>query len=518
MKKILLLLTSALAISIIAGCAEEDTAPAPVAELSFEEKISTINVNDVTIDDAIYMTVQSLYNVPEISQTVKDNVKRVYEGLQTGSIFTTPDGSAGENMGMGEVKYPAIASAVFQSLYKTVEASTNTDSSLKRLLTYSALDNETLFNEIIGGLSANQEDLSLINSFVTNFRDYVLSSQDNIVAISEEYVKLLLDSSSSASKTAGGGGVVSAQEYLVSANIAYTFADIAIKSKIALNFDPNVYPEKIHFLANTVYNLSEETKLKITYDKGLVYYNTTDAIDGFNNDLIYQLVASVLNDINTTNQIPGGAPYPATYVVKEVDGVVPEVIEDAAATPNPYVYASSDDGYITADIIVYQSIGKALLASPAGNTIYTGADYAELEPTNMVTNNMLTIYQRLKENGLKAPLYTGEDGAKALTEVIAKYLRDSGIVYLNSNVDANNTAYTALQTLIDALFTPAGGGEAPACALIKEYNKVLDDAAIGRAYNTGYYTKDADGSLCNIYISDTERKNFDSNDYGITAQ
>lgn len=510
MKKILFLLTSVLAVFGLAGCAEEET-PAPVVELSYEEKINKINVNDITEEEAVYMTVQSLYNVPELSENVKQSVIQVYEGLQTGKIF----GEEGPVTGMGEVKHPAIASAVFQSLFKTVSVS-NSDN-LTKLLSYDALDNQTIFQEAMTGIITNTEDFNVIQNFVNNFARYVISSQDNIVNISKEYVTLLLDSSSSASKTAGGGGVVSAQEYLVSANIAYAFSDIAIRGQIALNFDAKKYPEKVKFLANTLYNFSEETKLRITYDKSLVYFNTNDAIAGLDSPYGIQIVKSVLNDINTTTQLPGGSPYPSTYVLKvEDNGTLPTVIPDAAVATNPY-YQGPDGTLLSADEYIYKTVGSFLLASPAGNNIYLGSDYSPLTPTNMVNNNMLDIYQRLKLNGLKAPLITSKIGAEALAAVIAKYLRDAGIVYLTSNVDAtsNSAGFSNFQLLAGALFVQdTTTGEIPACALIREYNKTIDDAAISSPYNQGFYTREASGSLCGIYIDDTERKDFNAADYG----
>lgn len=508
MKKILLLLTSALAVFCIAGCAEEET-PAPVVELSFEEKVSRTNVNDISEEEAIYMTVQSLYGVPELSAGVKERVMRVYEGLQDGKIF----GEGGPVAGMGDVKHSSIASAVFQSLYRTVDASNSEN--LKKLLSYSGLDNETIFNEAMAAVVQNPEDQKVIQDFVNNFAWYVISSQDNIVNIAEQYITLLADSSSSASKTAGGGGVVSSQEYLVSANIAYAFTDIAIKTKIALNFDAKKYPEKVEFLATTLYNLTEATKLRITYDKALAYFSINDAIPGIDSAAVYTLINTILTDINTTTQIPGGMPYPATYVVKAYDnGTMPTVTPDEAAVSVPY-YKGADGKLVSADEAVYTSLGNYLLASPAGNTIYAGSDYSQLSPTNMVNNNMLKIYKKLKENGLKAPLITSAIGAKALGNVIAKHLRDNGIVYLNSNVSAtsNQAAQTQFDNLVAALFMN-NNGVIPACELIKEYNKTLDDAAIGIIYNQGFYTKDASGGLCGIYISDTERRNFDATDYG----
>lgn len=504
MKKILLL-TTALAVLGLAGCAEEET-PAPAKELSFEEKISKINVNSLSDEEAIYMTIQNLYNVPELSAGVRERVLMVYEGLQNGKIFGTESADAG----MGEVKHPAIASAVFQSLYQTVQASNATN--LQKLLTYSALDNETIFNEAMNAMLTSEADKKVMQDFIANFKSYVLTSQDNIVNIADKYVTLLLDSSSSASKTAGGGGIVSAKEYFVSANIAYAFAEIAINTKTALNFDANLYPEKVDFLAETLYNLTEETKLRITYDKSLTYFNVLEVIPDFANEWAKNLVQAILLDINTTDQVPGGMPYPATYVVKpNAEGVVPAVTPDATADADNFY-----TGVVTADKAIYTIIGNYLLGSPSGNSIYAGSDYSQLSSTNMVNNNMLKIYNRLKANGLKAPLTTSSIGANALAQVIAKHLRDNGIVYLNSNVNSNtaNNAQTTLDNLINALFTPNQlTGVIPACELIDEYNKTLDDAAIGRPANTGYYTRDASGGLCGIYISDAERKDFNAGDY-----
>lgn len=514
MKKILLLLTSAITLIGIAGCAEEEN-PAPAFELSYEEKIRSTNVNDITEEEAIYLTIQSLYNMPELSANVKENIIKLYEGLQDGSIFTLNEKeTAGETIaGIGEVKYSAIASAVVQSLYKEVKSSNA--ASLKHLLTYDTLDNKTLFDEAIVEVTQNVEDQKFILDFINNFANYVIASQDNIIKIADEYTPLLLDSSSSASKTAGGGGVVSTQEYYISANIVYMLSYIAENNQIALGFDAEKYPEKIKFLASTIYGINDATKLKITYDKSLVYFNMEDTIEGINTPEVSSLIHSILMDINTTEQIPGGAPYPATYVVKAVDGVIPQVPQDAKAATNPFYDSSLGGGYITADILIYTTIGNYLLASPTGNSIYAGSDYSQLVPTNMVNNNMLIIYQKLKENGLKAPLYTGAIGAKSLSTVIAKHLTDNGIVYLNSNVDtqSNEAAQKELNNLITAMFKSTNGVEAPACKLIKEYNKTIDESAIGRPSNQGFYTRDASGGLCNIYIDDALRKNFDEADY-----
>lgn len=513
MKKILLMLMSALAVFIIAGCAEEKS-PAPAAELSYEEKVASTNVNDITAEEAIYMTVQGLYNVPELSENVKKHLITMYDVLQTGNL-PLPDGTTIPMEGTGEVKHPAIASALFQSLYKAVVASNSAN--LQGLLTYSTMDNETLFYQAISNMAASPEDIAVIGSFITNFKTYIIPTQDNIVNVAKKYNAILLDSTSFASTTAGGGATVATKEYLISANIIYMFTDILTKAKVFLDFDAEIYPEKIDFMSTTLYDLADATKLKVTYNKSLVYFETTDAIDLFVGETMYNLVNVILTDINTTKQIPGGAPYPVTYVVKAEDGVIPQVTQDTTAADNPFYYKELGAGYVTADYLIYHKIGNYLLASPTGNNIYAGSDYGQLTPTNMVTNNMLYIYQMLKANGLKAPLYTGEIGADILAEIIGKYLRDNGIVYLNSNIpqDMTNINYQTFQYMVTSLFTPnATTGIAPACALIEEYNKTIDDSAVGNAYNTGYYTRDASGGLCGIYIDDTERKDFNAADYG----
>lgn len=513
MKKNLLILMSALAAFIIAGCAEEKS-PAPVAELSYEEKVASTNVNDITAEEAIYMTVQGLYNVPELSENVKKHLLTMYDALQYGNL-TLPDGTSLPLEGAGEIRHPAIASALFQSLYKAVVASNSAN--LQSLLTYSTMDNETLFYEAIGNMVQDKNDLTVIGTFITNFKTFIIPTQDNIVSVANQYNAILLDSTSFASTTAGGGATVGTQEYLISANIIYMFTDILTKAKVFLDFDADMYPEKIDFMSTTLYDLADATKLKVTYNKSLVYFETTDAIDLFVSQTMYDLVNVILTDINTTKQIPGGMPYPATYVVKAEDGLVPQVTSDSVAKTNPFYYKELGGGYVTADYLIYHKIGNYLLASPTGNNIFVGSDYGQLTPTNMVTNNMLDIYQQLKAHGLKAPLYTGEIGANILAEIIGKYLRDNGIVYLNSNIpqDIANPAYQLHAGMVKSLFTPnAATGIAPACALIEEYNKTIDDSAVGNPYNIGYYTRDASGGLCGIYIDDTERTDFDAADYG----
>ena len=176
MKKILLLLTSAITLIGIAGCAEEEN-PAPAVELSYEEKIRSTNVNDITEEEAIYLTIQSLYNMPELSANVKENIIKLYEGLQDGSIFTLNEKeTAGETIaGIGEVKYSAIASAVVQSLYKEVKSSNA--ASLKHLLTYDTLDNKTLFDEAIVEVTQNVEEQKFILDFINNFAKYVIRGE-----------------------------------------------------------------------------------------------------------------------------------------------------------------------------------------------------------------------------------------------------------------------------------------------------------------------------------------------------
>ena len=195
----------------------------------------------------------------------------------------------------------------------------------------------------------------------------------------------------------------------------------------------------------------------------------------------------MLVDINTSTEIPGGSPYPATYMVKN-SGVSHKADEQAAT--NPYkAIVDAFPGRNVADDIIYKTLGEKLIGSPAGNEMYRSdsSDYSRLKPTNIVTNNMLILYQKLRSYGLKAPYFTSEIGASSLSLVIAKHVSNYGILYYTANkgmdglgniggVDVQN-----ISALIDGFFLQdSSSGIVPACELIKEYNKTLDDSAIDR--------------------------------------
>lgn len=530
-KFLFLIFMTALALGIISGCAEEETVSPQAQALSFEEKLASTNVNDMSPEEALLMTAQHIYNVPVLTPEVKEKLTAFFTGIQSSdyiydNVSITP---------IGTITSPALASVAFNLLYREAvkHEQTNGTSTLLTLLSYEKMalhlndPNSQEFLDYQNAVAAFKSDSTggqkVLNDTLSKISYYLVANQESIEAVLREYEKLLLDSSSSASKSAGGGGVIGYNKFNVSANIAYMLSDILIKTDTVVSFDGNTQHDKVLFFAQLLYGITEATKLKITYDQSLIYFDTLKVIPHLT--VITALVKNLLNDVITTKQIPGGAPYPATYELKPDENgnipSLPETDQDEAASAHPFIEKTLGGGYKTADILIYQSIGEKLLGSPAGTTIYLGYDGAPLPPSNRVSNHMLHIYQRLKKNGLKAPLYTGEIGAEILTDIIGRHLRDAGIVYINANqITHDVTGSQSLKATVDQMFRSDvnTGAEAPVCALIREYNLALDNSAIGNPYNKGYYTMDADGALCSINISDSERSAFDEAAYGTQVQ
>ncbi len=534
MKKILLLLTSLLAIIAIAGCAEEEDTT-PVAAKTYEEKIKTTSVHDLSRNEAVLLTAQALYNVPSLSNDVQKRVMHFYKMLETGDFSVnggnTQTGPQNQNgQGIGKIEDPAIASSVFQTLYARILIASVSNNpvtnqpmkvdNLKALMTYSIMDNTTAYNKARDNLTKNPDEIMLIQKFIKDYKDYIVPAQKQIVAVAKEYEKLLLDSSSSASKTAGGGGVVSVTEYSVSANIVYTFVELLLNSGIVINFDTNTQKDKILYTAELFYGLKDETKLKLTYDKDLSKFKVTDAISSIQKPEAQYLVKELLKNINETRQIPGGEPYPERYVMKIEQGITTPPISRPDSPLNPIKYL---DG--SADYTIITNVGDYLLASPTGKKYYVGNDYAPLKQTNNVTNNMALIYEKLKEYGLKSPEKISKEGVKALSEIISKYLRETGVSYYLANIGKYSVSSITEKDTTDK-YTPdqllsgfvakffakdKTTGIIPACMLIEEYNKRLDAAAISYAGNKGYFATNAKSSYCQIYIDSDLRRDFLNN-------
>lgn len=499
MKKIfiLLILTT---VTLFFGCSDEDSTTPPAADTSYNALLRDYSVNDFTVEDAVYMTAQNLYNISELSEDAKKNLINFYEAMKDGSITA-------DSQGLGDIKYPSIASTVFQSLFQQLLSSPNAEHAvnLKRIMNYSSINvSEEEYNTLLSDIANSPADAAFLKGFMDVIRSFVTTKQEYITAISDTYENLLLDSSSSASKTAGGGGPIGYKKYNLSANIAYLFSNLAMQMRVIFNYDLENQKDRTSFIADMIYYLSDDTKLRITYDKYLLYFDFSKVIDLHVQYLAY--LRAMVKDINETREIPGGSPYPATYMVKNNDG---SAKPDDIAEQNPYAEIANEfPTRNVADDIIYKTLGEKLLGSPAGNVLYLGADYSRLKPTNTVINNMLYLYKKLRENGLKAPYFTSEIGANSLCLVIAKHVSNYGIVYLTANSSVGN-----IKELIDGLFQKDSSGIVPACALIKEYNKTLDDSAIDRVSNKGYFLDTAGGGLCDIYMEPDLIKKFTIDEY-----
>lgn len=496
---ILFILTT---VTLFFGCSDEDSNTTTAADTSYNVLLRDYSVNDFTVEEAVYMTAQNLYNISELSEDAKRNLMNFYEAMKDGSITA-------DSQGLGDIKYPSIASTVFQFLFQQLQQSSA--GNVKKIMDYSIINvSEEEYNTLLAAIQNTQADTEFLKGFMNNIHLFVTTNQEYIAAISHTYENLLLDSSSSASKTAGGGGPIGYKKYNLSANIAYLFSSLAMQMQVIFNYDLENHKDRTSFIADMIYYLNDSTKLKITYDKYLLYFDVSKVIDVHNDYLIY--LQAMVKDINETKEIPGGSPYPATYMVINKDDS--SIKSDEKPETNPYENIAKEfPDRNVADMLIYQTLGEKLLGSPAGNVLYRGADYSRLKPTNTVTNNMLYLYKKLRENGLKAPYFTSEIGANSLCFVIAKHTANYGIVYLTANNGVGN-----IKELIDNFFQKNSQGIVPACELIKEYNKTLDDSAINIASNKGYFLDTAGGGLCDIYMEPDLIKKFNLDEYKAIAR
>ena len=161
MKKIfsLLILTT---VTLFFGCADEDSTTPPAADTSYNALLRDKSVNDFTEEEAVYMTAQNLYNISEISEDAKKNLMTFYEMMKNGSII--PNGQ-----GLGDIKYPSIASTAFQSLFQNLLAAPAQmgDIKTKSILTYSSVNvSEEEFSALLLEITNSQADISFLSGFM----------------------------------------------------------------------------------------------------------------------------------------------------------------------------------------------------------------------------------------------------------------------------------------------------------------------------------------------------------------
>lgn len=450
-------------IFIIAGCADSNHSNDTTGGTVGKEVIQTPLAN-MSVDEAILKTASRMYYT-ELSEEAKSTILLFLNVFQTGIVPT--DGkkiNEGSIDGFGKITNPEVASAVVQLLYiyakdgkiDGIDAlpDITTTNPFTPLLSYSTLSDQAAIQNALVNIR-EEMDKTTYAQIETAFK-YIVQSQDTIANIAKSYESRLLDSLSSASKTSGGGGTVLVDTYDVSANVAYTIALFPLMGKKAITADNEV----IAAVSKSLYEFNEPSKLKISYNHIPNYFNVYDIAT---KEQIATTIKPVIEDI-LLNKVPGGFP------VQGGDG------DDAPFTTT--YPAETTDFYLT------ENITARLFGAPDTQHI-----------SNMAKNRTLELHKKLRKYGMKLPKgETSPTGMENISSTVAKYLRENGIRYIDFNKNTGDFS----TTLTKIIGTSGSTTNSIACQIVKEVNKAVDDAGKAFEGNKGFYTNDADNSLCGL--------------------
>lgn len=462
-------------IFIIVGCADSNHNNDTTGGTVGKEVIQTPLAN-MSVDEAILKTASRMYYT-ELSEAGKATILMFLDVFQTG-IVPTDGGKINEGSiaGFGTITNPEVASAVVQLLYiyakdgkiDGIDAlpDITTTNPFTPLLSYSTLSDQVAIQTAL--VNIRKMDTTTYTKIETAFK-YIVQSQDTIANIARSYESRLLDSSSSASKTSGGGGTVLVDTYDVSANIAYTIALFPLMGNKAIVADT----ADVEAVSKLLYDFNEPSKLKISYNHIPNYFNIYDIAT---KEQIATTIIPVITDI-LISDIPGGSP---------VQGGQGD--ESSFTTTYP---TETTDFYLT------DNITARLYGAPDAQYI-----------SNMAKNRTLELHNKLREYGMKLPKgKTSDTGMENISSTVAKYLHENGYVYKNFNKSTSD-----FQTTLNAIIGQGGTTTTSiACQIVKEVNKAVDDAGKAFEKNKGFYTQDANNTLCNLpEIQSTERVDYSS--------
>lgn len=450
-------------IFIIAGCADSNHNNVDTGTAG--KVVPQTALSNLSVEDAILETSRRMYST-ELSDKAKSTLLMIFNAVSTGYISEGQPINAGTLGGIGQMTNPYVASAVIQLFYHYASGGTvpgltpDPNNPFKELLYYQNLEDDVAIAQALSNVKAMD---SKTYAGIEAIFKMIVDSENSIMEIAKAYESKLLDSSSSASKTSGGGGAVLVDGYNVSANISYVIALFPIFGQAVLNTSV----ADVEQVAKSLYDFNEASKLKVTYDKNLVYFDIYEiaSTDQMNNTLVPVLTDIIKNDISGGKPVKGDT-------------------DDETLNPSPYT-SNTTDYYLT------DNITTKLFGVPDEQYI-----------SNMAKNRTLDLHKKLRENGLKLPKEkTSDIGMANISETIAKYLRENGYVYMKFNKPTST-----FQTDLTAIFTNQTGtsgevkGTAVACKIIKEVNKAVDDSAKSYVGNTGYFVNGANGTLCDITI------------------
>lgn len=458
---LILILTS----FIIVSCAVDEH-----PFVTSDNRISiTDELKNLSRVEAYQKTADDLY-MGYLSSTGFNNLLSILTEIEKGTIQGNP---------IGDITSPYVAAVILQNLYTTMKYDNlpdNLDNATK--LALSAITDpvklETDYAGIRGALlnftPERYEELA------AQFKTFV-DHQDIIGNIVEDYANRLLTTSSSASKPSGSDDNVTVDNFQVVVNAASTIA-AGFNKNITGTITDNATVAAL--ISDSLYNLSDASKLQITYDQSLRYF-ITDHYPKIADNVSLGLFSTVLTDyINNDGKTPG------PQMGDTASG------DNTTQAENPYLTATYQGG---TNATIYNVIAKRLYGAPLDPTRnYTDQDNLDSFLDNNTTSyvsrdNALTFYAKLREFGMKIP-YKGKTsipGHKTIADIISEHLRMNGFSYKDFNVSAENNA--TFQKVMNKMFIADTNGVYPVCALIQEVNTAIDESAAGHFQNDGDYNK-----------------------------
>lgn len=431
-----------------------------------------VNIDEINTFDGYRMVADMLYPTP-LTDEEYERLYTLLQGIEQGNIFQNTQ------TGIGTVNNGVAAGAVLQSLYYIVsddsKNNTNQYSSLYPMLAKETFSDIDVFNNFMSSIESF--DNTQLNTALSPLTVY----QDILLATVKQFLPSLLDVSSSASKGSDANIIILLDEYSIIANTAYIFASPMLGDTAS---SVTNISEISSILSSSLYNLSTNAKYKNTYSKSVRYFK-----DNFMGQIaladIFALFDTVVKDTLAHNGKVGGEPYKND-------------INDAVLTTNPYNSDSTDSG-------LYSVIAKRLYGAPFDpysdtEDVDTYVLVSNNPASNLVINNSLEFYQKLKTLGLKVPpKKTSLIGYKALADIISENLKYNYIIYQNFNDSTNFTT-----NVMNAIFPSVITESSPVCLMIKEFNKAVDESALSYVDNAGVFDQSFDSSLynpCNITVN-----------------
>lgn len=423
--------------------------------------------------EAYQKTADDLY-MGYLSATGFNNLLAILTAIEKGTLQGNP---------IGDITSPYVAAVILQKLYTTMKYDNlpnNLDEPTK--LALSAITDPAKLETDYAGIRS-----ALVNFTPKRYEELALQfkafvdHQDIIGKIVEDYANRLLTTSSSASKPSGSDDTVTVDNFQVVVNAASTIAagfNKGIVGKITDNATVT------SLISDSLYNLSDASKLQITYNQSLRYF-LTDHYPKIADNVSMALFSTVLTEfINNDGKTTG------PQMGDTESGDIAEPVTD------PYGIDDTSEYKGGTSSTIYNVIAKRLYGAPLDPTRnYTDADnkgsFLDNNTTSYVSrDNALTFYQTLRTFGMKIPYktVTSIPGHKTIADIISKHLRMNGFSYKDFNVNTTTDRET-FQKVMDTMFKPktTGSNDYPVCALILEVNTAIDESAAGHFENDGDY-------------------------------